>query len=405
MPTDLLYTAIGMKDYIPLRSSDRDGTLNLNVRPLDSAVRCPGCKSTDVIRRGTIDRKVYAPPIGLRRTVMIIQTPKVQCRQCGCVRTIDLPKVVPSKNHTKSFARMVIDLRKVMTIADVALYLGVSSTMIREIDKLYLGKKFSKPKLGQAKYLAIDEISVRKGHKYLTIVMDLCSGAVVFVGDGKGEKSLIPFWKRLSGSRAKIRAVATDMSSAYFKAVQTNLPKASHVFDRFHIVKLMNEKLTALRQELQRNAAYGPEKQSLKGTRWLLLKNPQNLDTDRNEHQRLKDALKLNEPLSIAYYLKEDLSQIWEQSGKREAGKFVTDWCARALASGLSQLKTMAKTIETHRKGILAWYDDPISTGPLEGLNNKIKTLKRQAYGFRDLEYFKLKIYAIHLAKFELIGG
>lgn len=404
MPTDLLYTAIGMKDYLPLGSSDRAGVLSLSVQPPKSATRCPGCKSTDVIRRGTIDRKVYAPPIGLRTTLMTIQTPKVECRHCGSVRTIELPKVVPSKNHTKSFARLALDLRKMMTIADVAMYLGVSDSMIRGIDKLYLGRKFSKPKLGHLKYLAIDEISVRKGHKYLTIVMDLLSGAVVFVGDGKGEKSLKPFWKRLHGSRAKIKAVATDMSSAYFKAVQENLPNASQVFDRFHIVKLMNDKLTALRRELYRNATDGPEKLSLKGIRWLLLKNPQNLETDRDEHQRLENALQLNQSLSIAYYLKEDLQQIWEQPNKREAGKFVTDWCARASASGISQLKAMAKTINKHRKGILAWYDHPISTGPLEGLNNKIKTLKRQAYGFRDIAYFKLKIYAIHLAKFELIG-
>lgn len=404
MPTDLLYTAIGMKDYLPLNSSDRAGVLSLNVQPPKSALRCPGCKATDVIRRGTIDRKVYAPPIGLRATLITIETPKVECRQCGCVRTIELPKVVPSKNPTKSFARLAIDLRKLMTIADVALYLGVSDSMIRGIDKLYLGRKFSKPKLGHLKYLAMDEISVRKGHKYLTMVMDLVSGAVVFVGDGKGEKSLEPFWKRLRGSRAKIKAVATDMSSAYFKAVQENLPNVSHVFDRFHIVKLMNDKLTARRRELHRQATDGPEKLSLKGTRWLLLKNPQNLDADRDEHQRLEDALQLNQSLSIAYYLKEDLQQIWEQPSKREAGKFVTDWCAGALASGISQLKTMAKTISKHRKGILAWYDHPISTGPLEGLNNKIKTLKRQAYGFRDVAYFKLNIYAIHLAKFELIG-
>ena len=291
-----------------------------------------------------------------------------------------------------------------MTIADVSMYLGVSESMIRGIDKTYLHRKFAKPKLGHLKYLAIDEISVRKGHKYLTIVMDLVSGAVVFVGDGKGEESLKPFWKRLHGSRAKIQAVATDMSSAYYKAVQENLPRASHVFDRFHIVKLMNDKLTALRRELHRQAEDGPEKLALKGIRWLLLKNPQSLDADRNEYQRLEDALQLNQSLAIAYYLKEDLRQIWEQSGKREAGKFLTDWCARAKASGISVLKTMSKTLKTHRKGILAWYDHRISTGPLEGLNNKIKTLKRQAYGFRDLIYFKLKIYAIHLAKFELIG-
>jgi transposase len=404
MPTDLLYTAIGMKGYRPLSSSDHAGVLSLNMQPPESALRCPECKSTDVKRRGTVDRKVYAPPIGLRTTLISIKTPRVECRTCVCVKNIELPQVVPLKNHTKSFARLAVDLRKMMTVADVSVYLGVSESMIRGIDKTYLNRKFAKPKLGHLKYLAIDEISVRKGHKYLTIVMDLVSGAVVFVGDGKGEESLKPLWKRLHGSRAKIQAVATDMSSAYYKAVQKNLPSVSHVFDRFHIVKLMNDKLTALRRELHRQAEDGPEKLALKGTRWLLLKNPQSLDADRNEHQRLEDALQLNRSLAIAYYLKEDLRQIWEQSGKREAGKFLTDWCARAKASGIRVLKTMSKTLETHRKGILAWYDHRISTGPLEGLNNKIKTLKRQAYGFRDLIYFKLKIYAIHLAKFELIG-
>jgi len=404
MPTGLLYTAIGMKGYHPLSSSDRAGVLSLTMEPPESAIRCPECKSTDVIRRGTVNRKVWAPPVGLRATLISIKTPRVECRTCNSVRNIVLPKVVPLKNHTKSFARLVVDLRKVMTIADVSMYLGVSESMIRGIDKTYLHRKFAKPKLRHLKYLAIDEISVRKGHKYLTIVMDLVSGAVVFVGDGKGGKSLKPFWKRLHGSRAKIQAVATDMSSAYYKAVQKNLPNVSHVFDRFHIVKLMNEKLTALRRELYRQAEEGPEKVALKGIRWLLLTNPQNLDTDRNEHQRLEDALQLNRPLAIAYYLKEDLRQIWEQSGKREAGKFLTDWCARAKASGIAVLQTMAETLTTHRKGILAWYDHRISTGPLEGLNNKIKTLKRQAYGFRDRIYFKLKIYAIHLAKFELIG-
>jgi transposase len=393
-----------MKGYRPLSSSDRAGVLSLNMLPPESALRCPECKSTDVIRRGTVGRKVYAPPIGLRTTLISIRTPRVECRICDSVRNIELPKVVPLKNHTKSFARLAVDLRKMMTVADVSMYLGVSESMIRGIDKTYLNRKFSKPKLGHLKNLAIDEISVRKGHKYLTIVMDLVSGAVVFVGDGKGKKSLKPFWKRLRGSRAKIQAVATDMSSAYYKAVQENLPGASHVFDRFHIVKLMNDKLTALRRELHRQAEDGPDKLALKGTRWLLLKNPQNLDADRNEHQRLEDALQLNQSLAIAYYLKEDLRQIWEQSGKREAGKFLTDWCARAKASGIRVLQTMSATLETHRKGILAWYDHRISTGPLEGLNNKIKTLKRQAYGFRDLIYFKLKIYAIHLAKFELIG-
>ena len=213
-----------------------------------------------------------------------------------------------------------------------------------------------------------------------------------------------PFWKRLRGSGARIAAAATDMSSAYYAAVMKNLPDTLLVFDRFHIVKLMNDKLSQLRRELQREAEAGLEKKVLKGTRWLLLKAPDHLNDDRNEHERLHEALRLNKSLATVYYLKEDLCQIWSQPNRRAAGRFLTDWCRRARASGIRVLQTMANTLEGYRNGILNWYCYPISTSPLEGTNNKIKTMKRQAYGFRDTEYFKLKLYALHQAKFKLIG-
>ena len=340
----------------------------------------------------------------MRATIVFIDAPRVECRSCERVRIIKLPGVVSGTNHTQSFARLVVDLRKMMTIQDIAARLGVSTTMVRNIDKRYLKSRFSKPRLRDVTAIAIDEISVRKGHTYMTIVMDLESGAIVFAGDGKGEKALQPFWKRLRGSGARIAAAATDMSSAYYAAVLKNLPDALLVFDRFHIVKLMNDKLTQLRRELHREAEVGLDRKVLKGTRWLLLKAPDHLDEDRNEHERLDEALRLNKSLATAYYLKEDLRQIWSQSSRLAAGKFLTDWCRRARASGIRVLQTMANTLEGYRNGILNWYRYPISTGPLEGTNNKIKTMKRQAYGFRDTEYFKLKIYALHQAKFKLIG-
>jgi transposase len=134
------------------------------------------------------------------------------------------------------------------------------------------------------------------------------------------------------------------------------------------------------------------------------LKAPENLDPERDEEARLEEALKLNRPLALAYYMKEDLRQFWEQPGKTFATAFFNDWLRRAKASGIHMLEQMAKTLETHRAGLLAYYDCPISTGPLEGTNNKIKTMKRQAYGFRDHEFFKLKILGIHEAKYALVG-
>ncbi len=404
MSTSVLYRAIGLGGYRHITAWDEKGEFKLRAEPPDSAVRCPGCGSKKIVRRGTVDRRVQVPRIGLRKTMVFIQAPRVECRKCGTVRIIHLPSVVPHKNHTKSFVRTVVDLRKMMTIQDIAAYLGVSTTMIRNIDKQYLRTRYARPRLKDVKLIAIDEISIRKGHTYLTIVLDLESGAIIFVGKGKGETALKPFWKRLRSSGAKVEAAATDMSSAYYAAVQKNLPNAMLVFDRFHIVKLMNDKLSQLRRELQREAEENLHKDVLKGTRWLLLKAPENLNDDQDEQQRLQDALKLNESLAIAYYLKEDLRQIWEQANWNQASIFLTDWCRRAEASGIKVLQTMAKTLAGYRTGILNWYHCKISTGGLEGTNNKIKTMKRQAYGYRDQKYFQLKLYALHEAKFLLIG-
>ena len=193
-----------------------------------------------------------------------------------------------------------------------------------------------------------------------------------------------------------------DMSPAYRDAVSTYLPEATIVYDHFHVIKLFNDKLSDLRRSLYHKAD-DEQKKVLKGSRWLLLKAPENLDPERDEAARLEEALRLNKPLATAYYLKEDLRQFWDQPGKRFAGAFLTDWIRRAEASGVRMLQQMARTLESRRSGLLAYYDYPISTGPLEGTNNKIKTMKRQAYGFRDQEFFKLKILAIHEARYALV--
>jgi transposase len=234
-------------------------------------------------------------------------------------------------------------------------------------------------------------------------VLNLLTGAVVFVGDGKGVDALKPFWRRLRRSHAQIEAVATDMSAAYIRAVRDNLRRAVHVFDHFHVIKLYNEKLNALRRQLFHElTAQG--QQLLKGTRWLLLKNPENLDPQKKERQRLERALRLNEPLAIAYYLKDDLRQIWMQENKFTARLILEDWLARARASGVRMLEKFADTLEQHQEGILNYYDYPISTGPLEGTNTKIQLMKRQAYGYRDHEFLKLKILGLHETKYALVG-
>jgi transposase len=330
--------------------------------------------------------------------------PRVECLACGAVRQVKVPFADSRRSYSSSFERYALELGRRMTIRDVAVHLNVSWDLIKDIQKRDLSRRYSKPKLKHLRHIAIDEIAVAKGHRYLTVVLDLESGAVVFVGDGKGADALKPFWKRLRPSRAKIEAVAMDMSAAYRQAVATNLPKAKIIFDRFHVVKLFNDKLSDLRRALHREATDVLHKQVLKGTRWLLLKNPENLDEKKDEKKRLEEALALNKPLATAYYMKEDLRRFWEQPGKRFATVFLDGWIRRAGASGIRMLQQMAATLAAYRSGLLAYYDVMITSGPMEGTNNKIKTMKRQAYGFRDREFFKLKILAIHETRYELVG-
>jgi len=291
-----------------------------------------------------------------------------------------------------------------MTIKDVADHLGITWDVIKDIQKRDLQQRFGKPKLKHLRQIAIDEISVGKGHRYVTVVLDLKTGTVVHVGDGKGGDALQPFWRRLRASGAKIEAVATDMSPAYIDAVTTHLPHATLVFDRFHVIKLYNEKLSDLRRDLYRQLEDSMQKDVLKGVRWLLLKRPQHLDASRNEPERLREALRLNEPLAIAHYLKDELHEIWEQDDEETAQALLMDWILYAESTGIRMLRNFAKTLRLHALGILAYYDYPISTGPLEGTNNKIKTMKRQAYGFRDPEFLKLKILGIHQTRYALVG-
>jgi transposase len=404
MSTSLLYHAFGIRGYEYVRTDYHDGATLFTIRQNPETCRCSACGSRQVISRGHAERRFLALPIGRRKTTVTLPIPRVECQACGRVRQVEVPFADPRRSYTKSFERYVLELSRRMTIKDVAHHLDIGWDLVKDIQKRDLKRRYAKPKLKHLRAIAIDEIAVARGHRYLTVVMDLESGAVVFVGDGKGADALKPFWKRVRPSGAKIAAVAMDMSGAYQAAVRVNLPEAVIVFDRFHVVKLFNDKLSDLRRAVYREATDVQHKAVLKGTRWLLLKNAANLDPEKDEKRRLQEALKLNEPLAVAYYLKEDLRRFWEQPGKHFATTFLDGWIRRAEASGIRILQQMAKTLAAHRSGLLAYYDVMISSGPMEGTNNKIKTMKRQAYGFRDHEFFKLKILAIHETKYALVG-
>src|SRR4051812_19250897 len=379
MSTSLLYHAFGTKGYRYVRTAYVQGETIFTLGQEPGTCRCSACGSADVVSRGRVERRFRCLPIGPRPTSLVLPVPRVECRACGVVRQVDVTFAGPRRSYTERFERYVLGLSRRMTIRDVAAHLGVGWDLVKDVQKRDLSRRFAKPKLKHLRRIAIDEIAVAKGHRYMTVVLDLDKGAVVFVGDGKGADALKPFWKRLRPSGAKIGAVAMDMSAAYRSAVSAHLKGAVIVFDHFHVIKLFNDKLSDLRRSSYHRAE-ADQKKVLKGSRWLLLKNPEDLDTDKDEKVRLEEALAPNKPLATAYYLKDDLRRFWERPGKRFATAFLNDWLRRAEASGVKVLQRMARTLAAHRSGVLADYDAMITSRPVESTQNKTKNMETAAH-------------------------
>ena len=278
MSTSFLYHGFGLIGYTYVRTVYQGGKVIFTVRHKRDKLHCPECESKDIVLRGSTRRRFRTVPIGSKPVYLDLSVQRIACRRCNTVRQVNLGFADQRYSYTRAFERYALDLSRHMTILDIARHLHVSWDVIKDIQKRYLKKKFSGPRLKDIQWIAIDEIAVKKGHIYLTVVLDLESGAIVFVGDGKGVEALLPFWKRLNHSGADIKAVAIDMSPAYISAIMGCLPEAVIVFDHFHAIKLYNDRLSNLRRDLHREAADQLRRDVLNGTRWLLLKNPCNLD-------------------------------------------------------------------------------------------------------------------------------
>ena len=356
---------------------------------------CPSCGARSIVKNGYRLRDFVGLPIGGKRVTIRMKVQRYKCKECDFDQQEKIPFATNSCSYTHRFAKYVVDLLRGMTLQDVSNHLGVSWDTVKEIHSSYLKCHYSPPSLDSVENIGIDEFAVRKGHVYKTIVVDLDSGRIIYVGDGKGSEALKKFWRKVKRKNIKIKHVATDLSAAFIASVMENCPDAVHVFDHFHVVKLMNEKLDDIRRKVYSMEKDINKRKVLKGTRYLLLGNGADI-FDKQHKTRLENALAMNEPLSKAYYLKEQLRQIWSQTTKAMAEKVLDDWVRQAEQSKVTQLQKMAVTVKTYKKGILAWYDCHLSTGKVEGINNKIKVMKRNAYGFRDEKYFTLRLYALH---------
>jgi transposase len=346
-------------------------------------------------------------PVGRRKVELVVNIPRLCCKDCGSIRQPHLAFAEAKKHYTRSLERFVVDLCRVMSIQDVAELTGLGWDTVKEIHKRHLRRKYKSFDLKKVRHIAIDEVYLGKKRKYITIVLDLRTGRVIHIGKGKGKDALKGLWKRLKRSKAKIQAVATDMASGYIAAVLEHLPKADLVLDHFHLVKWFNEKLSLLRRQLYRQAT-DMHKAVLKGSRWLLLKAPENLkshrDPKKDERIRLQAALELNQPLAMAYYMKERLRLLFQCTDRDRAATELKAWIQEASSSGIRILKDAARKLSVWKPFILNWHKHPISTGKLEAINGKIGTLQRNAYGYRDDEYLKLRIFNLHNSTYALTG-
>lgn len=397
MNSSFLYHAWGLYNHICTHEEYKGNTIILHVEAKERQIECPNCGCRHLVKNGFRMRDFIGLPVGGRKVIIRMKVQRYKCKNkvCDYDRQEHIPFATGSCGYTHRFAKYVVGLLKAMTLKDAANLLGVTWDTIKDIHSRHLEYHYAPPSLDGVDCIGIDEFAVRKGHIYKTIVVDLRSGRILHVGEGKDADALKGFWKRIKRKGIDIKYVATDLSAAFISSVYEHCPNAVHVFDHFHVVKLMNEKLDDIRR-VQYNMEKDINKRKvLKGTRYLLLSNGEDI-FDKEYKTRLDNALDMNKPLSQAYYLKEQLREFWTQVNKEEAEKVMLDWVSQAKESKVPQLMKMAATIMAHRTGILAWYDCHISTGKVEGINNKIKVMKRNAYGFRDERYFELRLFALH---------
>jgi len=400
MSLAVLYHALGINGYHHLKTESRGGALYLySVRAQD---RCCLCQSWKVIGKGYCWRKLRTLPIGRKPVFVVVRMRRFYCRECRNTRYENLKIADRKKHYTHALESYVMDLCARMTIRDVSEHTRLHWATVKEIDKKRLRQRLPREKdLKKLSYLGVDEVSVRRGHNYLTTVVDLETGRVVYVGEGRRVDSLAPFFKRLKRLGVRPKAIAMDMWKPYAKAVRLFYRGLPLVYDIFHILADYSRTLNEIRVDEYNRLEGSQEGRLIKGSRYLLLKGSEKLSSTAQE--RLYQLLRINRSIYIAYVLKEELRTLWKLPSRQHAERFLNDWIQKAFCSGVALLARFARKLRRHAWGILNYFDFPISTAKVEGINNRIKVIKRRAYGYRDLYYFKLKIYNIHATRYALL--
>ena len=354
---------------------------------------CSGCGQEVEAIHEVEERWVRDLPILDADTWLCVQQRRLACPCCG-PRVERIAWLDRYARHTRRLAESVARMCQGTTIKRTAAFYGLSRRTVKRIDKQYLQETLGPPDLSHVEVIAMDEFAIHKGHRYATIVVEPQRKEVLWVGRGRGREDVRPFFELLGEKgRKRLRAVAMDMHGAYEEEVRSQCPRAEIVYDLFHVVaKYGREVIDRVRvDEANRLRGDRKERKVVKGSRWLLLRNRENLRKEE-DRIRLTELLAANKALATVYVLKDDLKHLWHYWHAGYARRFWQQWYRRAISSRIEPLKKFARKLKQYLPGILAHCRWQLHTSLLEGINNKVKVIKRMAYGYRDDDYFFLKI-------------
>jgi transposase len=306
---------------------------------------------------------------------------RVRCLACG-PRVEHVPWAHKWQRITRALGRALATLSRQLSWRETARHYGVDwktvATAVRRAVRWGLQHRRRHP----LHFIGVDEVSRRKGHRYLTLVYDLDRRRLVWVGENRDTETMEQFFRWLGRRRARaVQVVCCDMWAIYLDAIRTHLPQARILFDRFHVVKHLNHAVDLVRRETWRQLR-GTDRLAFKRTRWIWLKNPWNLTPA--ERRRLSALCRTNQPIVRAYYLKEAFQRFWDYRRDGWARPYLQQWLWWASHSRLEPFRDFARLIREHLDGVLAWTRLWLSNNALEGMNNKVKVISHRAYGFRS---------------------
>lgn len=363
----------------------KDG-LELEVAPRHRVPRCSVCgKKVRAVHSSRVRRWRHLGMCG-QRLYLRYQLKKLRCPRCG-IKVERVPWARPGRTgFTTAFEDAVAWMLQKTDQTAACRYFGISWETAGRIARRVLDERLGEDRFDNLVFIGVDEISYRRQHRYLTIVVDHMTGRLVWAGEGKSKATLNAFFDQLGRERtAALHAVSMDLSSAYIEVVQDRAPEAEIVADRFHLEKLVRDAVDEVRREEMRTLP-DDEKRRLRRSRWPLLKNPWNLR--RQERAKLRDIEKSNRRIYRAYLLKEQFLSLFEYRSPGWAKRMFKVWYQWARRSRLTPFKRVAKTMHTHFDKLLGFIRQGLSNGRVEGMNNKLRLISHRAFGFHSASAF-----------------